>query len=87
MAENDDGNEVFLSVAQVAARLNVSKMTIYRMVHTGEMPAVLIGHTYRVRETALAQYLDHGLIAAKTTCPVMTASIPFRGGPRGKDTV
>ncbi|MGF9661910.1 helix-turn-helix domain-containing protein [Arthrobacter crystallopoietes] len=87
MAENDDGNAVFLSVAQVAARLNVSKMTIYRMVHTGEMPAVLIGHTYRVRETALALYLEHGLIAAKAACPVITGSGPFRGGLRGKDTV
>jgi excisionase family DNA binding protein len=87
MAENEDDNDVFLSVSHVAAQLNVSKMTIYRMIHTGEMPAVLIGHTYRIRETALAQYLEHGVIAPTATCPVSTDPIPFRGGHRGEDTV
>jgi excisionase family DNA binding protein len=87
MAGKEDDKDVFLSVSQVATGLNVSKMTIYRMIHTGEMPAVLIGHTYRIRETALAQYLEHGVIALGITGPVSTGFNSFQGGHCGEDTV
>jgi predicted DNA-binding transcriptional regulator AlpA len=30
----------FLTVAEVAALMRVSKMTVYRLVHSGELPAV-----------------------------------------------
>ncbi len=30
----------FLTVAEVAALMRVSKMTVYRLVHNGELPAV-----------------------------------------------
>ena len=30
----------FLTVAEVAELMRVSKMTVYRLVHSGEMPAV-----------------------------------------------
>jgi hypothetical protein len=57
-------------------------MTIYRMIHAGEMPAVLIGHTYRVRETALAQYLEHGVLAPNHFLfeGDTVTKIPFRPG-------
>lgn len=54
-------------------------MTIYRLLHTGEMPGVLIGHTYRVREICLEQYLEHGLTGPET--------IHSGGGLSGEDTV
>ena len=31
----------FMTVAEVAAVMRVSKMTVYRLVHSGELPAVL----------------------------------------------
>lgn len=43
----------FLTVAEVAALMRVSKMTIYRMVHTGDLPAVKFGRSYRVPESAV----------------------------------
>lgn len=43
----------FLTVAEVAALMRVSKMTIYRMVHTGVLPAVKFGRSYRVPESAV----------------------------------
>ena len=35
----------FLTVAEVAARMRVSKMTVYRLVHAGELPAARVGRT------------------------------------------
>ncbi|QTG79663.1 helix-turn-helix domain-containing protein [Arthrobacter crystallopoietes] len=54
----------FLTVSDVAARLNVSKMTVYRLVHSGEMPAVHIGHSFRINETAVAAYLAEAAVEA-----------------------
>ncbi|GAB3534659.1 helix-turn-helix domain-containing protein [Arthrobacter tecti] len=47
----------FLTVAEVADVMRVSKMTVYRLVHSGEMPAVQFGRSYRVPESAVEQYL------------------------------
>ncbi len=43
----------FLTVAEVAALMRVSKMTVYRLVHSGELPAVRFGRSYRVPESAV----------------------------------
>lgn len=40
----------FLTVAEVADLMRLSKMTVYRMVHSGELPAVRFGRSYRVPE-------------------------------------
>ena len=37
--------------------MRVSKMTVYRMVHAGELPAVRVGRSFRVPEDAVHQYL------------------------------
>ncbi len=47
----------FLTVAEVAAVMRVSKMTVYRLVHSGEMPAVRVGRSFRVPEQAVYEYL------------------------------
>lgn len=43
----------FLTVAEVAELMRVSKMTVYRLVHAGELPAVRFGRSYRVPESAV----------------------------------
>ncbi|MGC5172672.1 helix-turn-helix domain-containing protein [Microbacterium sp. DT81.1] len=48
----------FLTVAEVAAIMRVSKMTVYRLVHAGELPAVRFGRSYRVPETAVTDALQ-----------------------------
>ena len=35
----------------------VSKMTVYRLVHNGELPAVRVGRSFRVPENAVQAYL------------------------------
>jgi len=47
----------FLTVAEVAEIMRVSKMTVYRLVHAGELPAIRFGRSYRVPESAVADAL------------------------------
>lgn len=47
----------FLTVAEVAAMMRVSKMTVYRLVHNGELPAVRVGRSFRVTEDDVDDYL------------------------------
>ncbi|HET7173110.1 MAG TPA: helix-turn-helix domain-containing protein [Nocardioidaceae bacterium] len=47
----------FLTVAEVASAMRVSKMTVYRLVHSGELPAVRVGRSFRVPESAVSDYL------------------------------
>lgn len=56
MAELSDVH--FLTVAEVADIMRVSKMTVYRLVHSGELPAVRFGRSYRVPETAVTAALQ-----------------------------
>jgi excisionase family DNA binding protein len=48
----------FLTVAEVAALMRVSKMTVYRLVHAGELPAVRFGRSYRVPESAVVEAMQ-----------------------------
>ena len=59
MAGTDSSlNQVrFLTVAEVAAVMRVSKMTVYRLVHNGELPALRVGRSFRVPEQAVQTYL------------------------------
>ena len=43
----------FLTVAEVAAMMRVSNMTVYRMVHAGDLPAVRFGRSFRIPESAV----------------------------------
>lgn len=47
----------FLTVAEVAAVMRVSKMTVYRLVHSGHLPAIRVGRSFRVPENAVHEYL------------------------------
>jgi excisionase family DNA binding protein len=54
----------FLTVAEVAALMRVSKMTVYRLVHSGELTAVRVGRSFRVPEKAVHDYLRDAFFAA-----------------------
>ncbi len=47
----------FLTVAEVAAVMRVSRMTVYRLVHSGELASVRVGRSFRVPELAVHDYL------------------------------
>jgi len=54
----------FLTVAEVAKVMRVSKMTVYRLVHSGELPAVRVGRSFRVPETSVNDYLEQAYVEA-----------------------
>jgi excisionase family DNA binding protein len=47
----------FLTVAEVAALMRVSKMSVYRLIHNGDLEAVRFGRSFRVPEKAVHAYL------------------------------
>ncbi len=47
----------FLTVAEVAAVMRVSRMTVYRLVHAEELACVRVGRSFRVPERAVHDYL------------------------------
>ena len=47
----------FLTVQEVADVMRVSSMTVYRMVHSGEMPAIRFGRSFRIPENAVSHFL------------------------------
>ena len=50
--------EVWLTVAEVATIMRVSKMTVYRLVHSGELEAIrMSARTIRVPEQGVWRYL------------------------------
>ena len=62
--ERQLGKVRFLTVAEVASIMRVSKMTVYRLVHAGELPAIRFGRSYRVPESAVAEALQRPIADA-----------------------
>ncbi|WP_327245750.1 helix-turn-helix domain-containing protein [Streptomyces sp. NBC_01320] len=60
-------NEVkFLTVAEVASVMRVSKMTVYRLVHSGHLPAIRVGRSFRVLEQAVHEYLRESFVGVES---------------------
>jgi excisionase family DNA binding protein len=57
----------FMTVTEVAEMMRVSRMTVYRMIHAGELPAVRFGRSYRVPESAVEEILQTGTTDVRVT--------------------
>jgi excisionase family DNA binding protein len=53
-----------LTVAEVATLLRVSKMSVYRLIHSGELEAVRFGRSFRVPQAAVDAYLKQSFFQA-----------------------
>lgn len=51
----------FMTVAEVAGVMRVSKMTVYRLIHAGAVPAVRVGKSFRVPESAARRLIERGV--------------------------
>jgi excisionase family DNA binding protein len=47
-----------LTVAEVAATMRVSNMTVYRLIKNHDLPALRVGKNYRIRESDVDVYLS-----------------------------
>ncbi|HEV2347913.1 MAG TPA: helix-turn-helix domain-containing protein [Actinocrinis sp.] len=54
----------FLTVGEVAGVMRVSKVTVYRMLHSGELTAVRVGRSFRVPAKAVREYLSGAYVSA-----------------------
>ena len=45
------------SVQEVADLMRVSSMTVYRLIKAGDLPAVRVGRSFRVRDSDVDAYL------------------------------
>ena len=57
MTQSPQAKQSFVTVAEVARQLRVSNMTVYRLINAGELPAVRVGKSYRLREEDVDAYL------------------------------
>jgi len=46
----------FLTVQEVAKLMRVSSMTVYRLIKAGDLPAVRVGRSFRVRDVDVDAY-------------------------------
>lgn len=44
--------ETFYTVGEAASMLRLSRMTIYRLIHDGRLPAIQIGRSFRIPESS-----------------------------------
>ena len=62
-----DGSDVWLDVRAVQLYLQISLTSIYKLIHTGEIPAVKLGtKTIRVNRRALEEYLQRAVVVGET---------------------
>ncbi|HVF75058.1 MAG TPA: helix-turn-helix domain-containing protein [Acidimicrobiales bacterium] len=49
-----------MRVQEVADAMRVSNMTVYRLIQSGELSAMRVGRSYRIRERDVEAYLARG---------------------------
>lgn len=54
------GSPHLLTVREVAEMMRVSTMTVYRLIKAGELTATRVGHSYRIFDTDVNDYLARG---------------------------
>ena len=47
----------FFTVAEVADLVRVSNMTVYRLIQQGELPAIRVGRSYRIKAEDVDAFL------------------------------
>jgi excisionase family DNA binding protein len=58
--EQRNTDQRWLKVAEVAHLLRVSKMTVYRLISSGELRSARVGRSYRLSEDDVNAYLKRG---------------------------
>jgi len=56
MTKEDDQ---YLTVEEAAKKLGVARITAYRWIYNGELPAVKFGRTWRISAKQLAQKFEN----------------------------
>ena len=61
-----DGDEdQLLTVGEVCDAMRVSNMTVYRLIKSGQLPAIRVGKNFRIRESDVDKYLSERSVKAE----------------------
>lgn len=66
----------FLTVDEVARAMRLSRMTVYRMVHSHELAAVRFGRSFRVPESAVKDFIEHAAVKDLPSGPAVRRGHP-----------
>ena len=58
MAEVDDPPTEWFNTDNAAAELGIGRVTLYRLINCGQLPAFKIGRVFRVRRADIDAYLE-----------------------------
>lgn len=58
--ESTDDNTVWMSPRQVADKGELSLKVVRRLIHDGKLPAIRVGHRYRIRRSDFEQMMREG---------------------------
>jgi excisionase family DNA binding protein len=72
-----------LTVAQVAAYLQLNRLTVYRYIREGRLEAVRIGRTIRVRRADVQRFLEAQRAVPKGAAPSRPVAQPRPPAPSG----
>lgn len=62
-------DDEFLTVPEIADRMRVRTMTVYRWIDSGKLPAVQIAKHYRVRASDLEEMLESARVGGEPPDP------------------
>ena len=55
-----------LTVSEVANMMRVSKMTVYRLIKSGQLPALRVGKNFRIRADDVDTYLNDRAVGGES---------------------
>lgn len=55
----------FISISDIAQHLEVSRMTVYRLIHAGDIPSIRVGRSLRVEVDQYRRWLSKQSKAAE----------------------
>jgi excisionase family DNA binding protein len=53
-------DDEFLTVAEVASWLRVSKSTVYRLIEAGHLAVIRVSRDYRIKESSFKSFVERG---------------------------
>lgn len=56
----ENGQGRYLTVDEVATDLRLSKMTVYRLIDKGQLPAIRVGRSFRILREQYEAWLRKG---------------------------
>lgn len=76
MAGQEKGSETLMTVEQVASYLQLNKLTVYKYIREGGLPAVKLGRSFRVLRVDVERFLE-----AHRVAPVLSREPQVDGRP------